>query len=261
MAAAPDEAKAAGGGGGGVALLIIDPQNDFHPGGSLAVAGADEDTERTCKLIAEKGDAIGKVCVTLDSHQRCHIAHALFWVDADGNQPPPFTIITSEDLASGKWAPAKAEHKDHAAAYVKKLEDQAKYALCIWPYHCIMGTAGHNIKEPLNVALAGWADKHGAPVDYVFKGQNTLTEMYSALKAEVVMPDDPCKKKATMEGRRRAHAFGLWWTKPLVHCCALHRAADHFLPPPFGLFLVYPMSSSLSLFPSISLAFALQRQP
>ena len=40
---AAKRSKVAGGGGGrrGVACLIIDPQNDFHSGGSLAVPGAD----------------------------------------------------------------------------------------------------------------------------------------------------------------------------------------------------------------------------
>ena len=32
-------------------LLIIDPQNDFHAGGSLAVPGADEDALRLAAWI------------------------------------------------------------------------------------------------------------------------------------------------------------------------------------------------------------------
>ena len=32
---------------GGTCLLIIDPQVDFHEGGSLAVPGATADSERT----------------------------------------------------------------------------------------------------------------------------------------------------------------------------------------------------------------------
>ena len=33
------------------ALFIIDPQNDFHEGGSLAVAGATDDSKRIAELI------------------------------------------------------------------------------------------------------------------------------------------------------------------------------------------------------------------
>ena len=81
-------------------LLIIDPQNDFHGGGSLgkcccsfnytytshpltehnytipiAVPGADEDAKRIAKLVNDKGDCFDEVIVTLDSHYMIHIAH------------------------------------------------------------------------------------------------------------------------------------------------------------------------------------------
>ena len=49
-------------------LLIIDPQVDFHPGGSLAVQGANEDSARTASLILENIHDIDEIYVTLDSH-------------------------------------------------------------------------------------------------------------------------------------------------------------------------------------------------
>jgi nicotinamidase/pyrazinamidase len=49
-------------------LLIIDPQVDFHPGGSLAISGANEDSARTAGLILENKDNIDEIYVTLDSH-------------------------------------------------------------------------------------------------------------------------------------------------------------------------------------------------
>jgi hypothetical protein len=60
------------------ALLIIDPQIDFHPAGgegafyhaqgSLAVAGANEDSSRTANLILNNIPLIDDIYVTLDSH-------------------------------------------------------------------------------------------------------------------------------------------------------------------------------------------------
>ncbi len=35
-----------------ISILIIDPQVDFHPGGSLAVPGSIEDSERISNLIS-----------------------------------------------------------------------------------------------------------------------------------------------------------------------------------------------------------------
>ena len=49
-------------------LLIIDPQIDFHPGGSLAVNGADEDSGRTANFIASNIHNIDQIVVTLDTH-------------------------------------------------------------------------------------------------------------------------------------------------------------------------------------------------
>ena len=51
-----------------VILLIIDPQVDFHPGGSLAIANANDDSERTASLILNNIDHIDEIVVTLDTH-------------------------------------------------------------------------------------------------------------------------------------------------------------------------------------------------
>jgi len=50
------------------------------------------------------------------------------------------------------------------------------------------------VVEPLRAALERWIDAHaarGVTVTWVLKGQNCLTEMYSALAAEVPVPTDP----------------------------------------------------------------------
>ena len=64
---------------GGVAVLLIDPQVDFHPGGSLAIETANDDSDRLAKLIKENEAKITQITVTLDTHQRLHIANPLFW--------------------------------------------------------------------------------------------------------------------------------------------------------------------------------------
>ena len=53
---------------GGVALLVVDPQMDFHEGGSLAVPGASADAARIARLVVDHSDDIDEVIVTLDSH-------------------------------------------------------------------------------------------------------------------------------------------------------------------------------------------------
>lgn len=53
---------------GGTALLIIDPQVDFHEGGSLAVPGASVNAERIAQLITDNCQNIDEMVITMDSH-------------------------------------------------------------------------------------------------------------------------------------------------------------------------------------------------
>lgn len=58
------------------ALLIIDTQFDFcNPKGTLYVPGAENDVERIAQLIANFGEHINQIFVTLDTHRVLDIAH------------------------------------------------------------------------------------------------------------------------------------------------------------------------------------------
>jgi nicotinamidase/pyrazinamidase len=177
--------------GGGLTLFIIDPQTDFHPGGSLAIPTANEDAIRTAAFIRSHLAEINQLIITLDSHQRLHIAHGIFWTNNDGASPPPFTVIPSSDVASGKWKPRSKELRAYALEYTKALEAGGRFQLCIWPEHCIIGTKGQTIVDPIHEAALEWTKLSRRPIYYVQKGSNCFTEHYSALKADVVLPHDP----------------------------------------------------------------------
>jgi nicotinamidase/pyrazinamidase len=183
-------------------LLIIDPQNDFHPGGSLAIPTADADAERIACLIRAHAQNIDRIVVTLDSHQRVHIAHAIFWVNDAGEHPPPFTLITSDDVAAGTWHAADPRKQRAAEEYTRKLEEGGRFTLCVWPEHCIIGSVGHNVRPSILAAINEWAESRMSEVTFVWKGTNCLTEMYSALRAEV--PDESDDRTLLNEGLLRA---------------------------------------------------------
>lgn len=171
--------------------LFIDPQEDFcNPSGALFVPGADADVRRLAALVDRFGGRFDALHVTLDTHHTRDIAHPAWWVDAAGKHPAPFTIVTGEDVAAGRWRAADPTAQTRSAAYVGALAKNGRYPLCIWPYHCRIGTPGHAVAAPLGEALTRWELAHGA-VDWVFKGDNPWTEHYSALKADVPDPDDP----------------------------------------------------------------------
>jgi nicotinamidase/pyrazinamidase len=176
---------------GGLALLIIDQQVDFHPGGSLAIPTANEDASNIAAFIRKHAANITQIILTLDSHQRYHIAHGIFWTNASGVSPSPFTLITSQDVINGVWKPRNADLTNYAIAYTEALEKSGKFTLCIWPEHCIIGTPGHNVVTDVHNAALEWTKQTMKPIQYVMKGSNSFTEHYSALRAEYELPYDP----------------------------------------------------------------------
>lgn len=174
-------------------LLIIDPQNDFcdPQNGALYVPGAEHDMARLAAMIDRLGDRIDDIHVTLDSHHLVDIAHPVFWVDADGKAPTPFSAISADDVRSGRWTTALPSARGRALAYLEALEAGGRYPHTIWPPHCLIGSAGHNVVPGLFAALGRWERSRFAVVDYVTKGSNLWTEHFSAVRAEVPDPRDP----------------------------------------------------------------------
>lgn len=175
-------------------LLIIDPQNDFcdipvelSKGNvsTLPVPGSHEDMVRLADYVKSHIDSFQNIIVTLDSHNIIDIAHNLWWVDKNGKNPEPFTVISLEDIENEVWLPADIDQLDYAKFYVSELKRENKYSLIIWPDHCIIGSWGHNVHSELANALKEWTKQTGKNVEYVLKGLNPLTEHYSAIKAEV----------------------------------------------------------------------------
>src|ERR671938_7344 len=169
-----------------IELLIIDPQVDFcdPQRGALYVPGAEEDMRRLAAMVRRLKDKLDDVHVTLDSHHFIHIAHPIFWKDSRGAHPPVFTRISRRDVEEGVWTPTVPGMYRRALDYVRKLEQNGRYELTIWPPHCLIGSPGHAVFPELFAALTEWETRF-AFVDYVTKGSNILTEHYSAVQADV----------------------------------------------------------------------------
>lgn len=98
------------------ALIVIDAQNDFCPGGALAVAGGDEVVPRINAMMAE----FGTVIFTQDWHPADHASFA--------------------DMHPG------------AAAFSQVMMPYG--AQTLWPRHCVQGTAGAAFHGDLRVDAA-----------------------------------------------------------------------------------------------------------
>ena len=177
----------------GIHGLIIDPQEDFcNPDtGTLYVSGADADMTRLARMVTRIGGTVDAIHVTLDSHHYINIAQPVWWQDSKGQHPDPFTIISVDDLRSGRWTTTYPEAFDRSHAYVEALAANGRYPLCVWPYHCLIGSPGNAVVPALLASLTAWEEKRFTPVDYVRKGSNIWTEHYSAIRADVPDPSDP----------------------------------------------------------------------
>ena len=172
------------------ALLIIDAQFDFcDPTGALFVAGADADMVRLGNFIQNNEKQIDFIGLTMDSHQVNDISHPSFWVDKDGNNPNPFTIISHADILAGTWAPRF--YPNEAIKYIEELEKQGEFPHCIWPDHCIIGSKGASFVDSIVNPLKSWSKVNGGFYQVVTKGTHPLTEHFGAFRANVPIEGRP----------------------------------------------------------------------
>jgi nicotinamidase-related amidase len=187
-------------------LLAVDVQNTFcAPGFELFVAGrsgtgAVDDSRRLCEWVYRNLGSITRILPSLDTHHAMQVFHAIWLVDEHGDHPAPYTLVSADDVASGRWRvnPAVAETlglgldyaERHLAHYTRRLAEGGKYDLTIWPYHAMLGGIGHALVSAVEEAVFfhGIA-RHSRP-EFQVKGDNPLTEHYSMLGPEVTEGPD-----------------------------------------------------------------------
>ena len=169
-----------------VCLFAVDCQNTFcTPGFELFVPGAPEDSRRLCEFVYRNLGGLTEVVATLDTHRAFQIFLAAFLVGRGGRRPPPYTVISVADVKAGVWRAADPSLQGHLAHYVRALADGAKYELIVWPYHAMLGGVGHALVSAVEEAFFFHALAREAPTRFEAKGDNPLTEHYSALGPEV----------------------------------------------------------------------------
>lgn len=171
------------------AILGIDLQNDFTlPSGNLFVKNADADVARIANFICLHGHNIDYIALTLDSHQPIHIAHQIYWKDKEDNNPPPYSIISAEDVRTGKWIPQY--NKEKALTYLEQLEKKGE-TCTIWPMHCILGSNGWAINQVITDRLIDLTTSQNKSYELFYKGYSQTTEHYSIFRAAVEWKEEP----------------------------------------------------------------------
>lgn len=188
-------------------LLLIDVQRDFcFPQGTLFAAGrsgkgALDDNRRISELIYRHLDEITAITTTHDTHHAFQIFTPTFWVNQDGGHPNEHSVVTTDDILSGRLKPNPAmaqwlcdgdqEWLEHYVAhYTRQLESEGKYTLYLWPPHCVLGSEGHALAGAIHKARMFHAYARSAQSYTEIKGDHALTENYSVFSPEVTtFPD------------------------------------------------------------------------
>lgn len=187
-----------------ICLFLIDVQNTFCLpeyelfAGGQSGSGAIDDNARLCEFIYRNLARITKIIPTMDTHMAMQIFHPIFWINEQGEHPhqTPMTI-SPEEVENGVWKvnPAVADNlpgwdysalEKYALHYAQKLAQKAKYPLTVWPYHAMVGSTSHALVSALEEALFFYSIARQSQVQYELKGNNPLTENYSALGPEVL---------------------------------------------------------------------------
>ncbi len=206
-----------------ICLIAVDVQNTFcipdfelYVGGRSGT-GAMDDNRRLCAFIYRNMARLTRIVPTLDTHRAMQIFHPIFLIDTHGRHPPPFTTITAEDVAAGRWrvnpaaaaevartlaadraadgAPATVEAdpaylQRHLEHYTRSLAESGKFALTVWPYHSMLGGIGHALVAAVEEAIFFHSIARASQPDFHIKGSHPLTEHYSVLGPEVARGPD-----------------------------------------------------------------------
>ena len=185
-----------------ICLLAVDVQNTFCiPGFELFVGGrsgtgAVDDSRRLSEFVYRNLGAITQVVPSLDTHQAAQVFHAVWLVDEEGNHPAPYTLVSADDVESGRWRvnPAAARSRGYEPEYAERvlrhytrqLAQGGKYDLTIWPYHALLGGIGHALVSAVEEAFFFHGIARYSQPSFQVKGEHPLTEHYSMLGPEVV---------------------------------------------------------------------------
>lgn len=203
-----------------ILVIGIDFQNDFvlpdksqvadgQPYGSLSVPGSAGDIERFTRFIYNNLPKITRIFLSIDTHFVYQIFHGSMWVDEDGNNPPPYTLITPDDISKGTWK-FVGGNPLIAKQCVETLASAGKGGVFIWPYHCVTGSFGWNLEAQLmqmvqfhSAARKTVGKERPVPT---FKGTDIHSEMYGFLEPEFNPRGDSLINKQVLDVLARTDA-------------------------------------------------------
>lgn len=167
-------------------VLIIDPQNDFAAtGGALYVKGASRDMERALKFLCSILGVISELHISADNHQPGSIFFPERHIKPDGSNPEPFSKVTADNYLYDHWSSSakfggNVEELNRLTIHYCLEAAKKGIPLQLWPHHCMQGTAGSKLVDPIAIFRNLFQTYRRCPPNVFTKGESKNTEYYSA---------------------------------------------------------------------------------
>ncbi len=171
-------------------VLVVDPQKDFAKiGGSLFVEGADQDMERALELLCSIVGVVTQLFISGDRHYPGAIFFPERHLLPNGRNPPPFMSVTAEDYLYNRWRsnPKSGNQNEQDNKVIHYCLEAAKkeIPLMLWPHHCMEGSEGKKIVEPIAVFKQIFETYRKVSANVFYKGMDLDTEYYSVFSPVV----------------------------------------------------------------------------
>ena len=151
-------------------LIIVDPQNDFIEGGSLAVGGAKRAMDNLTRHLQTRSGDYDHIYVSLDTHNPTNLGFKENWEGPGVDKIIPCQPFPVEAIKSGEIYPKFKYTRNQDIALILKQP-----GFMAWPVHCLKSSEGHDIYPKLDCVLAQLKDK----VTFMTKGENDARDNYS----------------------------------------------------------------------------------
>lgn len=225
-----------------VGCFIIDPQRTFceeivpelqqrlHTG-ELCVEGGWDDMKRVADFVEKRADDIDELIISGDQHPYFHISHNVWFYNIITlENPNPFTTMKvinghimgyENDQFIGEFTTVNPEYLERTLNYINALQAMGKKHI-VWPVHGLNGTVGQSFVPRISEAAIAWAVSHDQNATIVNKGSNPFTEHWSAIRAEVIDPEDKgTENQPLILAAMAKHDILLWSGEALSHCLGL----------------------------------------
>lgn len=150
-------------------FIIIDPQNDFIEGGSLAVTGGTRALDNITSHLQKHADEYDRILVSLDTHNPTNLGFPENWAGSKAQALVPGSPFPVEEIGPE----LRPRNYYTEAEDIETIKKQPGF-MC-WPSHCVKGTRGWLIYSPLERVLLSLGDK----VIYKTKGEDDSRDNYS----------------------------------------------------------------------------------